>query len=472
MERRQRALALAAGAAAALLYLSASALQRRFASQSRRGSATTSDGDASAQQAVEAVQAEPHPPPRAEPTATAAAVLRRARRRARKAREQRELCALKGEDLVIVVDIGSSSVRCAAFAVGTAVRVHVAKTEQAAARFTEAATAAATAVHRRNARTATRLRRSESSGGESDANDGTLAGDRVRMVPGSLVRVVLSSHGKGAATSQSWGTPAVIEANGTADVSRVVRSVELAVDRCLGSLRRGLPSFRVVAVTFDSFVMNWFGVDSAGRPCTPAYTFADQSPDTVAHASALRWELKRNGGSEMLHESHQRTGVPCPHPSYLPALLRRLSAEQAALRARKVPARTGTTVGGGIAALSCWQTLSSHIVARWAGKATMPVSYSEASWTGLLDIRHCIWDDQTINVSALRAEIHAADSTSHHVGTHGPVVNCVFFLQLLNRQGPFAVSRSDLAHAPPAARCNLSMLTLQPKHLPALVICA
>ena len=390
--RRQRLLAVLAGGAAALLYLSASALHRRFAAPRVRRSSFESEDEQP--QEKDGLQ-EPAQPER---TATAAGVLRRARRQARKAREKRALRALVDEDLVIVVDIGASSVRCSAFAVGPAVRSHVTKTERAAARFTEAPNAAATVSRRRNFR-----RRAGSNAGDEDVRSEPPSADGVRMVPGSLFRVVLSSHGTaGIAASQSWGTPTTLDADGTADVAMVVRSVELAMDRCLGSLRRGLPSFRVVAVTFDSFTMNWFGVDNAGRPCTPGYTFADASPSTTAHATALRWEMKHSGGSEMLRQFHQRTGVPTPHSSYLPALLRRLSAEQADMIRRLkagAPARTEGVVGGGIAALSCWQTLSSHIVARWAGRVHMPVSYSEASCTGMLDVEACAWDLQTIDVS-------------------------------------------------------------------------
>lgn len=48
-----------------------------------------------------------------------------------------------------------------------------------------------------------------------------------------------------------------------------------------------------------------------------------------------------------------------------------------------------------------WHTLSSHILSRWIGQlsssAPIPVSVSEASWTGLLNVHTCEWDGEVLS---------------------------------------------------------------------------
>ena len=48
-----------------------------------------------------------------------------------------------------------------------------------------------------------------------------------------------------------------------------------------------------------------------------------------------------------------------------------------------------------------WQTISSICLYRWCGRPQsikMPISFSEASWTGMLNFHTCTWDDETINI--------------------------------------------------------------------------
>ena len=81
------------------------------------------------------------------------------------------------------------------------------------------------------------------------------------------------------------------------------------------------------------------------------------------------------GGEGGLEEARRRTGAPT-HVSYAPAqLLRWLRAA-----ASTVPGQRRRRV-------KVWQTLPSLVAARWCRLASAPVSYSEASWMGLLDLR-------------------------------------------------------------------------------------
>lgn len=39
-----------------------------------------------------------------------------------------------------------------------------------------------------------------------------------------------------------------------------------------------------------------------------------------------------------------------------------------------------------------WQTIASLVLSRWTGVKSLPISYSEASWTGLFNIHTCQWE--------------------------------------------------------------------------------
>ena len=46
-----------------------------------------------------------------------------------------------------------------------------------------------------------------------------------------------------------------------------------------------------------------------------------------------------------------------------------------------------------ISKVKTWTTLSSWFLAKWTNSSNVPISYSEASWTGLLNVRNLSWDD-------------------------------------------------------------------------------
>jgi gluconokinase len=82
---------------------------------------------------------------------------------------------------------------------------------------------------------------------------------------------------------------------------------------------------------------------------------------------------------------YQRTGAPL-HASYaLPQLRAFYGKEENRPLAERIER---------------WQTLSTISLHRWSGKpcVQMPISYSEASWTGMLDFRTCSWDDESLHL--------------------------------------------------------------------------
>lgn len=83
----------------------------------------------------------------------------------------------------------------------------------------------------------------------------------------------------------------------------------------------------------------------------------------------LRRQLNAENRMSQVYET---TGAPI-HASYALAQLRHLYQDHPNVARRVVH----------------WQTLASCCLSRWLGVPHMPVSYSEASWTGLVDYRTC-----------------------------------------------------------------------------------
>ena len=173
--------------------------------------------------------------------------------------------------------------------------------------------------------------------------------------------------------------------------------------------------------------MNLVGVGADGKPCTPVFTYAALSPNCrppsvgSADASAevegrsseessvmkdLRESLERTGprGKGGLEEARRRTGAPTD-VSYAPAQLlwwlRARRTEVRGMTAATTATREGEEGRGSspgqqqqpqqqqeekFQPIKVWQTLPSLIAARWCRLPSTPVSYSEASWMGLLDI--------------------------------------------------------------------------------------
>lgn len=90
-------------------------------------------------------------------------------------------------------------------------------------------------------------------------------------------------------------------------------------------------------------------------------------------------------GPVKLRELHQRTGA-LVHPSYALPQLRAFYRNETNKRLAKL--------------IEKWQSISSTCLFRWIGKPNvqMPMSYSEASWTGMLDFRTGCWDDEAIHL--------------------------------------------------------------------------
>ena len=142
------------------------------------------------------------------------------------------------------------------------------------------------------------------------------------------------------------------------------------------------------AVAVDTFVSNILPVDADGRPLAPLITYADtrNAPD----ADALRRDLDE-------HAVHERTGCLL-RTSYWPARLawvRRTQPE----RWRRV---------------ARWLTLGEYLELRLFGRCR--VSFSVASWSGLLDRHRLVWDAPLLDRLGV-----AADQLSPLVDVDAPL---------------------------------------------------
>jgi gluconokinase len=151
--------------------------------------------------------------------------------------------------------------------------------------------------------------------------------------------------------------------------------VDACVDKVVVQLRKmRTKTFRVVAVGFSSFVMNLIAVDAQGTMLGDEFSisYACNAPAVAQECQSIRDELGEEGTARL----YQTTGAPI-HSAYALPQLRALykSHPEAALRR-----------------IFKWQSLASLCLCRWTGHAVLPISYSEASWTGLLNVRDCAYE--------------------------------------------------------------------------------
>jgi gluconokinase len=143
--------------------------------------------------------------------------------------------------------------------------------------------------------------------------------------------------------------------------------------------RAGARAKQIGAVVSDTFVGNVMGVNAAGEPVTPLFIYADTC--NAADAEQLREEL----GAAGLRASHDRVGCLI-HTSYLPARFRWL-------------ARTQPDWLNGSA---YWLSFGEYLYWRLLGQRA--VSYSVASWTGMLNRRSLTWDQDWLAALPVQPE--------------------------------------------------------------------
>lgn len=158
----------------------------------------------------------------------------------------------------------------------------------------------------------------------------------------------------------------------TADPVHLRGLIETCIDRALD----GPTAASIRAVGMTTFVGNLLGVDLAGRPVTPLFTYAD----TRSGEDASRLAEAHDPA-----DAHQRTGCRI-HPAYHPAKLAWLRRTQPAVFAQ----------------VARWLDLATFCCEGWFGRA-VPSSYSVASWSGLLHRETLTWDADWLDALGLMA---------------------------------------------------------------------
>lgn len=165
--------------------------------------------------------------------------------------------------------------------------------------------------------------------------------------------------------------------------------IDGVIDDVLNQIRNSSVGIKVVGIGFATFCMNLIALDVNGQPVGKDATlsYACSSPEVANQCESLKSYI----GIEKEDELYQRTGTPL-HSSYALPQLRQFYSN--------------TTMPSLIDRIVVWQTLSSSCLSRWRGITFSHVSFSEASWTGLLNFRTCEWDKEAVSLLPEECQQH------------------------------------------------------------------
>jgi len=197
---------------------------------------------------------------------------------------------------------------------------------------------------------------------------------------------------------------------GTIRTDGLFEAVDSAIDEVLWKLRRlvgskddGKMNIKVEAVGFSTFVMNLIAVNDDGElvsfdqqnagddqddntnmtttTTTVGISYACNDPEVQAECQRLRQEL----GPDALDKLYQATGAPLHSAYALPQL-------------RVLYNNNGQNINNKNNKPYRWQSIAGYCLSRWTHRKHLPMSYSEASWTGLLNVRDCVFEESAIRL--------------------------------------------------------------------------
>ena len=182
---------------------------------------------------------------------------------------------------------------------------------------------------------------------------------RATVVPGCIAQIAYQAQtiSEGGESGLEYEAPQLLNAVGEAIDTVLAKAGPLTAD--------------IGGVAVDTFVTNILGVDEAGQPLTPVYTYADTRNAT--DAESLRQELGAAGRAVV----HNRTGC-LVHAAYQPARFRWLARTRPELLSK---VKRWVSIG---------EYLCGQLFSEWR------VSYSVAAWTGLLNRHSLRWDEGTL----------------------------------------------------------------------------
>jgi gluconokinase len=156
------------------------------------------------------------------------------------------------------------------------------------------------------------------------------------------------------------------------DPDQIVGEVQQIITALATDRRAG----HIGGVALDTFASSLVGVGADRRPCTPCFTYADSR--CVAQVGDLRRELDER-------VIQQRTGCRL-HASYLTARLRWLR----------------DTMPDTFRCVHHWMSLGEYIYLQILGVTA--AGTSTAAWTGMLDRRTGLWDQELLDVCGVGEE--------------------------------------------------------------------
>jgi len=211
-------------------------------------------------------------------------------------------------------------------------------------------------------------------------------------------------------------TTCIIQMNGLLD------AVDYTTDEVLSKLRSRFDNqeFQVEAVGFSTFVMNLVAVNDDGGLVTftkevvetnntnmmtqnhtqsGSISYACNAPEVNRECQRLRQEL----GPNELDRLYQVTGAPL-HSAYALPQLRVLYKYNIVNTNNDNNNNNNSNNDGGSVRTSKnhgdrWQSIAGYILSPWIGRQQyLPISYSEASWTGLLNARDCVYEESALQL--------------------------------------------------------------------------
>ena len=231
---------------------------------------------------------------------------------------------------------------------------------------------------------------------------------------------------------------------------QILSIVDKAVGDCIMSLRDHHERFTTIdSIGISQFAMNLLGIDDNGIPRTPLFTYATTKSNNGKKQNHEDDTGKEQRDYQYEMENHlSRTGTILNHQSYAIAQLQDFISQN--------PEAAST--------VTHWTTLASLFISRWTlpvedrshqfssslitpsvsassssklTDKTCPVSYSEASWMGLLNFTAMKWDEKAISLSLIDPKtlpllsnftaLNDRVLSPHYLSSYPELKNCKFY---------------------------------------------
>ena len=150
------------------------------------------------------------------------------------------------------------------------------------------------------------------------------------------------------------------------------------IERGLDELLLKAAEYQIVAFSTDTMASTIVGLDKNYAPLTDVFTYADTRPYKQLA------KLKEGVNQKLFYDD---TGCPM-HTSYIPSRIIWFKEEYPDLDKK----------------IHIWTDFSNYLLRKWMQKKDIDISYSVASWTGLLDRKKLTWYAPGLNFIGLKED--------------------------------------------------------------------